>query len=91
MLLQTFRTKGCVNITYMPEDFAFELKMLMNDHVLYKNKLTGRNPPPVCVHPPRFPFIEVCANFHDVYFIGRNIHVCLDLNGNFQGFELFSR
>jgi Domain of unknown function (DUF4773) len=76
---------------YVPEDFAFEFQMKMNNNVLYKNRISGKNPPPVCVTPPRLPIIEVCAKFHDVYFAGRNMHVCLDVSANFQGYELFER
>lgn len=91
MLLQTFNSKGCMNITYIPEEFAFDLKMSMNDRVLYKNRVSGRNPAPVCIRPPRFQFIEVCASFYDIHFIGRNMHICLEMGGYFEGFELFSR
>lgn len=91
LFLSTWGSRGCMNLTYIPEDFAFEFKMLMNNNVLYKNKITGKNPRPICVEPPRFPYIEVCANFYDVYFVGRNIHVCLEMNGNVGGFEIFNR
>lgn len=80
-----------MNITYFPEDFAFEVKMLMNERVLYQNMLSGRNPRPICIHPPRLSFIEVCAIFHDVYFVGRNMHFCLDMEGSLQGFTIFDR
>lgn len=90
-LFSAFRSKGCMNLTYIPEDFAFEVKMMFNDAVLYRNKMSGRNPRPICVNPPRFDFIEVCANFHDIYFVGRNMHICLEMNANFQGYELYNR
>lgn len=89
--LSIFQLKGCMEVAYMPEDFAFELRMKMNDQVLYKNKVSGKNPPPICVRPPRFPFAKVCVTFYDVYFFGRNMHVCMDVGGFVQGFELFSR
>lgn len=91
MLLSAFRSKGCMNITYIPEDFAFEVKMMMNDAVLYRRRMSGRNPRPICVNPPRLNFIELCANFYDIYFNGRNMHVCLDMDANFQGYQLFNR
>lgn len=80
-----------MNLTYIPEDFAFDFRMLVNNRVLYKNKVSGKNPRPVCVNPPRFEYVEVCARFYDLYFVGRNVHVCLEMNGNFEGYELFSR
>lgn len=89
--MQFLQSKACMNVTYIPEDFAFEIKMLINNRVLYKNQLSGRNPPPVCVSPPRLGIVEVCATFYDVYFIGRNLHFCLNMGVFFQGYELGSR
>lgn len=91
MFIPAWRSVGCMNITYHPDDFAFEFKMIMNNAVLYENRLTGRNPPPVCVRPPRFSFVQVCAEFHDLYFIGRNMHVCMDMTASFQDYEIFNR
>lgn len=80
-----------MNLRYIADDFAFVFEMKMNNQVLYKNKISGRNPAPICINPPRFPYIEVCATFYDVYFFGRNMHACMEFGGYFQGFELFSR
>ncbi|XP_049536174.1 uncharacterized protein LOC125951397 [Anopheles darlingi] len=89
--LGMFSMNGCANITYIPEDFAFEFRMIFNNRVMTKRRISGKNPAPICVHPPRFDFIEVCANIYDVYFVGRNMHMCMEMNGNFEGYELFSR
>lgn len=87
-----FNNKGCMNIRYMPEDFAFELKMTFNDNVLYKNTMSGKNPRPICISPPRFgQWIEMCAKFHDIYFIGRNMHICLDVSASIGEFDLVDR
>lgn len=91
MLLQALRSKGCMNLKYIADDFAFIFEMKMNNQVLYKNRVSGKNPAPICVNPPRFPFIEVCATIYDVYFFGRNVHACMEFGGYFQGYELFSR
>ncbi|XP_021700084.1 uncharacterized protein LOC110676455 [Aedes aegypti] len=86
-----FSLRGCMNLTYIPEEFAFDFRMLVNNRVLYRNRVSGKNPRPVCVNPPRFDYVEVCARFYDLYFVGRNVHVCLEMNGSFEGYELFSR
>lgn len=91
MLFSALRQLGCMNITYSPEDFSFEFKFLMNNAVLYKNRVTGRNPPPICVRMPRFSFIKVCASFYDLYFVGRNMHVCLEMDAYFNDNEIFNR
>lgn len=91
MFFSALRQLGCLNITYAPEDFSFELKMIMNNAVLYKSRVTGRNPPPVCVRVPRLSFIKLCASFYDLYFVGRNMHVCLEMGAYFRDSEVFNR
>lgn len=91
MLLQALRSKGCLNLKYIADDFAFVFEMKMNNQVLYKNRVSGKNPAPICVNPPRFPFIQVCATIYDVYFFGRNVHACMEFGGYFEGFQLFNR
>ena len=87
-----FSNKGCMKIKYIPEDFAFELKMMFNERTLYKNIVSGKNPRPICISPPRFgELVEMCAKFHDIYFIGRNVHMCLDLNVSFGDYDLIDR
>lgn len=77
---------------YIPEDFAFEVRMTFNKNTLYKNIVSGKNPRPICISPPRFDnFVEICAKFHDIYFVGRNMHICLDLAGSIGDFDLFDR
>lgn len=65
--------------------------MIMNDNVLYKNRVTGRNPPPICVRMPRLGFIRLCASFYDLYFVGRNMHVCLEMGLFYRENEVFNR
>lgn len=87
-----FTNKGCMKIKYIPEDFAFELRMTFNDNVLYKNVMSGKNPRPICISPPRFGnWIEMCARFHDIYFVGRNMHICLDVSATLGDFDLVDR
>lgn len=87
-----FNNKGCMKLKYMPEDFAFELKMTFNENVMYKNTLSGKNPRPICISPPRFDrWVEMCARFHDIYFVGRNMHLCLDVSATVGDFDLIDR
>lgn len=87
-----FNNKGCMKIKYIPEDFAFELRMTFNENVLYKNTMSGKNPRPICISPPRFnQWIEMCARFHDIYFVGRNMHLCLDISATLGDFDLVDR
>lgn len=87
-----FNNKGCMKIKYIPEDFAFELRMTFNENVLYRNTMSGKNPRPICISPPRFQnFLEMCARFHDIYFVGRNMHLCLDVSATLGDYDLIDR
>ncbi|GJQ68810.1 hypothetical protein Trydic_g5070 [Trypoxylus dichotomus] len=88
MILERFRQKACVNITYEPDDFAITARLTVNNRVLYKNTFSGKNPPPFCIHPPRFRFIELCVEFSNIYFAQRNVHMCIDAEASWQDFTL---
>jgi len=49
----------------------------------------GKNPRPICVPVPRLPFIRACVRFYNIYFQGRNIHLCLNMEGKFRDTTLF--
>lgn len=51
--------------------------------------LTGKNPEPVCVSVPGVPSIKLCAVFSNVYFAGRNLHMCIDMEGRWSGTTVF--
>lgn len=36
-----FRSRACANVTYDPDDFAFNFKLLYNDRLLYNNRMSG--------------------------------------------------
>lgn len=91
MIFSALRQVNCMNITYHPDDFSFEFKMIWNNQVLYKNRVTGQNPPPVCARIPRISFLKFCAAFYDIHFIGRNMHICLEMSAFFRDSEIFSR
>lgn len=78
-----------MNITYIPDEFAFKMALMMNDRVLFKNKVSGKNPPPMCVRVPRVRALKFCARFSNIYFTGTNMHVCIDADINWESNQLF--
>ncbi|KAJ2947742.1 hypothetical protein O0L34_g9517 [Tuta absoluta] len=90
LIMDLFSQKACMKIAYHPGDFAFDVAMSWNDRVLYENSLSGKNPKPICIHPPRMNNLKVCAKFYNVFFPGRNFHFCLAMNGQWRSLELFN-
>lgn len=51
--------------------------------------ILGKNPRPVCVPVPRIPVVKACVRFYNIYFQGRNIHLCLNMEGKFAETTMF--
>ncbi|XP_046402919.1 FK506-binding protein 5-like [Ischnura elegans] len=85
------RPRVCTNLTYIEDEFAVKMAVTFNDVVMYRNKLSGRNPPPVCLSPPRIPRAKLCIKLQDVYLVDRNIHACMAVEGLFNKQTLFGR
>ncbi|XP_050313360.1 uncharacterized protein LOC126748284 [Anthonomus grandis grandis] len=87
-ILDRFNQKACVNMTYEPEEFAVRAVMSLNGVPFLEREISGKNPPPICIRPPRFRFIKVCMEFSNVYFTDRNMHLCMDAEANWEDFTL---
>lgn len=85
-----FNQKACMQVTYNPGDFAFDVAMTLNERVLYENTMSGKNPQPVCINPPRLTNLKLCGKFYNVFFPGRNFHFCLSMYGQWRKIELFN-
>lgn len=40
--LQRFQTKACGNITFIPEDFIFDVKLSVNDRTVVRRRVSGK-------------------------------------------------
>jgi hypothetical protein len=59
---------------------------------LYEGLLAGRNPKPLCIAPSSvlgLSGLNICAKFHDVYFVGSNMNLCFEVTGELGKKELF--
>ncbi|XP_059048142.1 uncharacterized protein LOC131843493 [Achroia grisella] len=88
--MDLFNQKACLKVIYTPGDFAFDVVMSLNDRILYENSMSGKNPKPICISPPRLSNLKVCAKMYDVFFPGRNFHFCLAMTGQWRSVELFN-
>ncbi|XP_025199785.1 uncharacterized protein LOC112597788 [Melanaphis sacchari] len=95
-ILQNFnlniRQRLCTNITYNADDFEFNVRILFNDYTVYNRDISGRNPRPICVpiFPPAWTRSRVCLKFSNVYFVGRNVHVCLSMEAQTEKKPVFN-
>ncbi|XP_050433450.1 uncharacterized protein LOC126841138 [Adelges cooleyi] len=95
-VLQNFnlnlRQRLCANISYYADDFEFNVRLLYNDYTLFNRVVSGKNPRPICVpiFPPAWTRSRVCLRFKDVYFVGRNIHMCLAMEAQTEKQPVFA-
>lgn len=52
--------------------------------------IPGKNPPPLCAAMPYFSNIKMCVIFSNVYVAGRNLHMCMNLEGKYRNNTLYS-
>ncbi|CAB0030451.1 unnamed protein product [Trichogramma brassicae] len=81
--------RACVNVTYDPDEFEFTARISMNDQLFFTRTVSGKNPRPVCVPVPRIPAIRACIRFYNIYFQGRNVHACVNMEGRVSDTTLF--
>jgi hypothetical protein len=51
-------------------------------------QISGKNPAPMCFRLPRFQFIRLCVEFSNIYFASRNVHLCIDMEANWEDLTL---
>ncbi|KAJ8735424.1 hypothetical protein PYW07_007044 [Mythimna separata] len=89
-LMDRFRMKACGNITFVPEDFVFDVRMSINNNTVVRRRVSASDPPPICFNPRRAPFVRICAEISNIQIRNRNAHACLDINADIGGFPVYS-
>lgn len=52
--------------------------------------ITGKNPRPLCVTLPYVNLVKMCVVFSNVYVIGRNLHMCVSIDGKYRENTIYS-
>ncbi|XP_069688532.1 uncharacterized protein [Periplaneta americana] len=80
----SFNQRGCVQLTYVPEDVGVDVDVLLNGNNLYHTSLSARNPPPFCVG-TGVPLLNLCVRLYDIRVQNRNVRVCVNMELQFAG------
>ncbi|XP_068626438.1 uncharacterized protein [Battus philenor] len=89
-ILERIRMKACGNITFVPEDFIFDVRLIVNNNTVVRRRVSASDPPPICFNPRRAPFVRVCAEISDIRIRNGNAFACLDINADIAGFPIYS-
>ncbi|XP_013194650.2 uncharacterized protein LOC106138142 [Amyelois transitella] len=89
-ILQRFNMKACGNISFIPEDFVFDVRLSVNNRTVVRRRVSASDPPPICFNPGRAPFVEICAEISNIRIRNRNAYACLDIDANIGGFPVYS-
>ncbi|KPI97547.1 hypothetical protein RR46_07294 [Papilio xuthus] len=89
-ILERVRMKACGNITFVPEDFIFDVRLSVNNNTVVRRRVSASDPPPICFNPRRAPFVRVCAEISDIRIRNGNTFACLDMNADIAGFPVYS-
>ncbi|XP_011142808.2 uncharacterized protein LOC105185187 isoform X1 [Harpegnathos saltator] len=73
-----FNHHVCTNITYNPENSDIKLAIIMDRKKIYTNSFSAKDPPPICVPPARFRFVNFCVRLFDINMTKSNLYVCID-------------
>ncbi|XP_026758593.3 uncharacterized protein LOC113518040 [Galleria mellonella] len=89
-ILERFNMKACGNISFIPEDFVFDVRLSVNNNTMIRRRVSASDPPPICFNPRVAPFVRVCAEISNIRIRNRNAFACLDIDADIGGFSIYS-
>ncbi|XP_059486474.1 uncharacterized protein LOC132203050 [Neocloeon triangulifer] len=85
-----FNQTGCLNFTYVPADFAIQLDLLLSNSSIFQARISGKNPPALCIPLPPMPILSICTQLSSVYTDDQYLYACLNMQLQFSGITLAS-
>lgn len=82
----------CTDLAYLPDEYGIEMKLMLNKYVLYEEKISARNPPPVCFGKPyTLDMAEVCLRFRDLDVSKVHLSGCLTFQAIFEHVTILNK
>lgn len=77
---------GCLNISYLPDEYGFEFLFTLNGLVIIDEKISVKNPPPVCAGIPYIHQVaSLCIRFYNLDYKEKQFSGCADIEVEVEG------
>jgi hypothetical protein len=68
----------CIQVSFIPGNLTLDITLTLNGKVILHTKISGKNPPPICVGIPLFPKLAgICLRLYDIQIQNRRLHACI--------------
>jgi len=69
---------GCVNVTYLPEQYGVSFLVSLDGHVIYNETVSAKNPPPICFGIPHLEkAASLCVDFYNMDYANETFAGCI--------------
>ncbi|XP_014290747.1 uncharacterized protein [Halyomorpha halys] len=81
----TVNMKACISLEYLEDEYGFELNVTVAGLVIYSEKVSAKNPPPICYHIPYTAKIaDACFRIYDLDIKNKILTGCANLEIHIQ-------
>ncbi|XP_063995815.1 uncharacterized protein LOC135173115 [Diachasmimorpha longicaudata] len=84
-----FTRQACMEFIVVPEEFAIDVRLMVDDEEMFKNRLSARNPPPVCVPLYALPVVTFCVRLFDIRVVEASLSACMDFETKVSQWPVF--
>ncbi|XP_011300011.1 uncharacterized protein [Fopius arisanus] len=84
-----FTKTTCMEFVALPEEFAIDMRLIIDGERVFENRLSARNPPPVCVPLYAVPIVSFCVRFFDIRLVESTLSTCLDFETKVAQWPIF--
>jgi len=77
---------GCLNITYLPDEYGLEVDVTLDDRIVFKRKISAKNPPSICGGIPYVhKLASICLRLYNLNVQQKQFSGCAALEVDFEG------
>uniref|UniRef100_A0A0B7BB67 DUF4773 domain-containing protein n=1 Tax=Arion vulgaris TaxID=1028688 RepID=A0A0B7BB67_9EUPU len=80
---------GCLIMSYLPDEYGFQIVFTLNGLVIMSEKISVKNPPPICAPVPyAHELANICIRFYNLDYKEKQFSGCADIEVDLEGVVL---